>query len=113
MEITENLELDAADIEKILDPYLRSYRFYSKGLMPEKIILAEVSKVRFQSGILPPTFEEIPVVFKAEPKKLKATVTVESEEGTSDAPSGPERAEQHSGATKQISSSDGAEPQPN
>lgn len=121
MEITENLELDQEDIERILDPYLRSYKYYSKGALPGKIIIKKVEKISFQSGNLPLAFTEIPVVFKEEPKEKKprVTVTVATPPATADkeeeknAPSGPERAEQHSRPAEPISPSVDTEPEPN
>ena len=119
MKITENLELDQEDLERILTPYIRSYRFYNKGTLPESIIIEKAAEIKFQSDALPPKFVEIPVEFKEVPRVRKVKVeapakpeVAEPKGEIENAPSGLERAERPGGADESVSPSDDAEPKP-
>jgi hypothetical protein len=63
MKITENLILEQLDMEKILAPFLKSYKFYSKGKEPEKIILPKITKIELQTQAIPPIIVTIPVEY--------------------------------------------------
>ena len=100
MKITENLELEQSDLERILSTYLRSYRFYNKGRTPEKIILPKLSEIKLQIEKMPPEFVTIPVVY------------VGKEGVEDDIADRPQRARRDYKVSKPVGSSSSDKPQP-
>jgi len=64
MKVTENLELEEKDLQLILTYYLKSYKFYSKGKMPEKLVLPKLDTITIQTQVIPPVFETVPVMYR-------------------------------------------------
>lgn len=97
MKITDDLILEVVDIERILIGYLKSYRYYNKGRMPEKIVFPMPSSIEFQLEIIPPKFVSIPIEFKGE---------------VADVTSGHKRASGDSKASGAVSPSERDKPEP-
>lgn len=91
---SENLELTQEDLERILFPFVRSYRYYT-GILPVKIVIPRVKELTFMTETVPMTHVRIPVELEAD-----------------DAADRPQRAGVHSKASKPVSGNSNASAEP-